>query len=221
MGTLQELERAGIVVDTLVLMITALPAPHKEPHKQFLKEYTGTFLECKNPVQVFVYLNSHWDYLNSDILSHIITGFSKSFSNPSKLTQELAEYRIDLTQFLNCTTLKHFCEAEDNRQRKCPSTEFIKLVSRHQWAKPVFLKQIDNFRKEFAYHYSLRDCAIYLRSMRYGSVVITMSVPKSIEGMINVNTDIDFFRKHRIVHLHVGLTCVYSQASKHFKEVAV
>ena len=204
-ATAQELQKAGIGVASLVDKITSLPAKLKEAHREFLKEYNKEFHSCKSVPEVFTHLNTHWDYLNYDMLAHLITGFSLS-----SLNAQLKEYKLKMQHFLNETSLEQFSEAEEEERYMEPPEGFKKLVSRHKFSPSTSLKEIDTFRRKFAHKYDLRACAIFLLSMRSGSVVITMLVPESLEMMLR-STDPEFFKEHSIVHLQFNDILIYEE----------
>ena len=204
-ATEQELQRAGVGVTSLVTEITSLPATKRGPHLEFLKQYTKEFHSCKSVLEVFSHLNTHWDYLNYDMLAHLITGLSLS-----SLNAQLKEYELKMQHFLNETSLEQFSAAEGEKRYKKPPKGFKKLVSRHKLSPSTSLKEIDTFRQKFADEYDLRKCAIFLLSMRSGSVVLTMLVPESLEMMLR-STDPEFFKEHSIVHLQLNDILIYEE----------
>lgn len=211
-ATREELVKAGIGVTTLVDKITSLPAPCRDQHEEFIAKYTMKFSRCQNITQVFFHLNRHWEYLNCDILGHLITEFSRSFSLSRKLVCQLAAYKKNLRHFMKHTTIVLFREAEGEQRYEEPPENFKKLVTCHAWQKPNTLKKIDDFRRRFAYKYNLRSCVIFLLSMEDGSVIITMQVPMSVELMIK-STDIEFFKDNAIVYMKLSDITVYQNVS--------
>ena len=203
-----ELQRAGVGVEALVDKIISLPAKKIEPHQEFLKEYSKAFHKCNSTSEVFSHLNTHWTYLNYDLLHHLITDLSLS-----SLFVQLKEYELKMQHFLDETSLEQFSEAEEEDRYMQPPEGFQKLVSHLKCAPSTSLKEIDALRRRFAHKYNLRACAIFLLSMRSGSVVITMLVPESLEMMMK-STDPEFFRENSIVHLELNDTLIYEKAIK-------
>ena len=186
-------------------MITSLPVTKREPHLKFLKEYIKEFHSCKSVPEVFSHLNTHWDYLNYDMLAHLITDFPLS-----SLKAQLTIYELRMQRFLNETSLEQFSAAEEEERYMEPPEGFKKLVSQHKLSPSTSLKKIDTFRRKFAHKYDLRACAIFLLSMRSGSVVLTMLVPESLEMMLR-STDPEFFKEHSIVHLQLNDILIYEK----------
>ena len=204
-----DLESERVLIGKLVKVIFSLPTDKMELHRDFLIKYTKELISSETINEVFLKLDTHnyWDYLNTDILEHIIA----KFSLPSQT--QLEDYKRQQQQFMERTTVEEFCEAEGDRRHIDPPPAFVKLISQHEWEPPTYLKKVDEFRKTFALKYDLHESAVILVGMRGGSVVITMMVPESLVAMVN-STDTGFFKEHGIVHLQLNGTCVYKQASR-------
>ena len=207
-ATRHELERAGVRVALLLDTLYDLPTAKKDQHREFLMKYERHFEDCRSIEGVFLKLNTYWNYLNMDILANLITKFSLKC-----LYTQLSRYEEELEHFMERTTLREYYEVEADQEQKEVPEGFTKLVSKHIWERPIYLKMVDEFRRRFARIYNLHACAVILVSMDIGSVVITMMVPESLVAMVN-STGTEFFKEHGIVHLQLNGTCVYEQASK-------
>ena len=207
-ATRKELEEAGVSVASLLDTLYDLPTAKKARHREFLMKYEKYFEDCTSIEGVFLKLNTYWNYLNIDILVHLITKFSLRC-----LYSQKRVYEEQLEQFMKRTTLREYYEVEaDHEQIEAPAG-FIELVSKHNWEPPIYLKTVDEFRRRLARNYDLHVCAVILVSMDIGSVVITMMVPESVVAMVN-STGTEFLKEHGIIHLQLNGTCVYPQASR-------
>lgn len=200
-----ELERKEVSVDILVDKITSLPANIREPHREFLRKYNEAFQECSSIRGVFGHLNTHWDYLNYDILEYIITEFSLN-----SLDEQLQRFKEHRDQFLDDTSLEQFNEVErDERHMKAPKG-FKEWAIDFKLSRSTSLRIIEIFRKRFAYQYGLRECAIILSHVKLTSVIIILLVPESV--MVK-STDTEFFHEHNIVCVKQNGIIIYQQAS--------
>ena len=208
-ATETDLENVQVHIRRLVKVICSLPTAKKELHQDFLIKFAEEFKDSDTISVVFFKLDTHkyWDYLNTDILEHIITHFSL----PCKA--QLGAYKAEQQQFMEQTTVEEFCEAEGDRRHIHPPPASVKVISQHKWEPPTYLKKVDDFRKTFALKYDLRESAVILVGMRGGSVVITMMVRESVVVIVN-STGTEFFREHGIIHLQLNGTCIYKQASR-------
>ena len=208
-ATRQELEKAQVSVESLVdALYDDLADDVIDLHRDFLMQNEKHLAECKKIRCVFHKLSLWWNYLNIDILAHLITTIPIR-----SLNTQLKVYEEQLQHFMKHTTLRDYYEVEANKQKYKIPEGFVELVSEHSWEPPVYLKKVDEFRREFAHEYRLHKCAVILVSMDIGSVVITMMVPESVVAMVN-STGTEFFKEHGIVHLQLNGTCVYKQASR-------
>ena len=207
-ATQLHLERRNIPVGNLTNVIYSLPNAKKRLHQKFLMKFAEEFIDSETIGVVFRRLDTHnyWDYLNIDILNHIIT----EFSLPSHT--QLQAYKERQQQFMEKTTVEEFYETEGDRQYIEPPAEFKNLITQHKWKSPIYMKEVDDFRMRFARKYDLHEWAVILMSVRGGSVTITMMVPESVIPLVN-STAIEFFKEHSIVHLWLNGTCVYKEAS--------
>ena len=163
-ATETDLEKKGVQVEDLVRKIYSLPTATRQLHQDFLIKYAEEFEHSRTIRVVFRILDTHkyWDYLNTDILDHIIT----QFSLPSQT--QLEDYKVQQQQFMEQTTVEEFCEAEGDMRHIDPPPAFVKLISQHEWEPPTYLKEVDEFRKMFARRYDLCECAVILVGMRGG-----------------------------------------------------
>ena len=207
-ATRQELEKAQVTVKSLLDTLFDLPTAQKAQHRNFLMEYRKHFRDCKSIEDIFLMLNTYWNYLNTDILAHLINKFSLQC-----LYTQLKSYQVELEHFMEQTTLTDYYVVEADKQKEKPPDGFVELVSEHNWEKPIYLKDVDEFRREVARKYDVHTCAVILVSMKIGCAVITVMVPESVVEMVR-STGTGFFKEHGIVHLQLNGTCVYKQASK-------
>ena len=162
-ATRQELEKAEVSVSSLLDTLYDLPTAKKSQHREFLMKYEKHFENCRSIEGVFRKLNTYWNYLNMDILAHLITEFSLQC-----LYSQLRVYEEELEHFMERTTLMEYYEVEADHQKIKPPEGFIELVSEHNWEPPIYLKEVDEFRRRFAHQYDLHTCVVILVSMGIG-----------------------------------------------------
>jgi len=106
-----DLQNVRVRIKHLVKVICSLPTAMKDLHQDFLMKFAEEFKDSHTITVVFFKLDTHkyWDYLNTDILEHIITHFSL----PCKA--QLGAYKAEQQQFMEQTTVEQFCEAEGDK----------------------------------------------------------------------------------------------------------
>ena len=140
----------GMLLDQIMILPILIDV--EEHDEEYLTKHTDNLRESKSVPAVFDCLHFHWDYLHPDIYDYLITEF-----NLSSVSPRLATYQRELDAFLDGTLLKVFCKVEKMRKRHInPPTGFTKLVTEHRWNPPVYLRAVENFRKDFADYFNLR-----------------------------------------------------------------
>lgn len=206
-ATCSAIVNQGILVDTLVTKITDLPIDFEECDKDFLETHSNELRNCPSVPDLFVRLRFHWDYLHPDLYGHLIEEFNLLSLNPN-----VQAYQKDLDDFLDRTLLEDFCVVEPLRKRhiNCQNAPegFVQCVTGHCWDPPVYLRDVENFRLDFADYFCLKKCAVMIVGIIKGSVILAMWVPKSIKSKIE-SLDSNFLSKHTIVFMEFHCKIIY------------
>ena len=186
--------REAVSVSDAVDKIMNSPTADLETHdKSILKSSSEQLRACKNVQGVLDCLGLDWDYLNPDIYADLISDFSLH-----SLQKQLEEYQRELDQFLEETPVKQFSAVIPKKKHRKIPEEFKNLVTHHKWKSPVYLKDVEIFRREVAAQYNLRRCAVFITGLGIHSVVVTLLLPASpILGLLS--TDPKFLCKHNIM----------------------
>ena len=156
-ATREELEKAGVSAESLLDAIYDLPTAKKVQHREFLMKYEKHFSDCENIRSVFRKLSTYWNYMNIDILAHLITKFSFRC-----LYAQLEAYEVKLNHLMEQTTIMEYYEVEGDKTQIQPPEGFIELVREHNWEQTIYLKGINDFRKKFAHEFDLHTCVLIL-----------------------------------------------------------
>ena len=152
---------------------------------------------------VFDRLCFHWDYLHPDIYGYLIEEFSLTDLSP-----QLETYQSELNDFRDRTLVTEFCKIE----KKIPDDDHSKqysLITQHNWSPPVYLSAVENFHREFAHKYNLKNCATVVFGITSGSVIITLLIPESVKLQLEIMPEL--VMAHSITKMvHKGIA-VYPQ----------
>ena len=199
--------REAVSVSVAVDNIMNSPTAVWEPHEKLVLKENRAILRSSEDIQgVLDCLGIDWDYLNPDIYENLINDFSLH-----SLDKQLAEYRAELQKFIDETPITVFSTVVKKKDRKIPKG-FKELVTHHDWKSPVYLKDVEEFRRDVASQYSLRQCAVLLVALGKGSVIISLLVPVSAESLIK-STKPEFFKKHKISIMVFNGSFVTSEVS--------
>ena len=200
-------ESMGIGVRKFIDRIVDLPVNLEKRDEEFFIERADVIRKSESVPAVFDRLRFHWDYLHPDIYGHLIDEFSLTDVSPT-----LTNYQRELDLFLDRTLLTEFCKVEGKGESIDRPANFAVLVTTHLRPPPVYLRDVEVFRRKFAHYCGLKSCAVMVVGIVEGSIVITMLVPESIESTIR-SLDPGFIKVHSITHIMYKVFTVYSQVS--------
>ena len=124
---------------------------------------------------------------------------------------ELEAYKSSLEQFRIRTPLTLFVKTQTERVLK-PLRSFKKMVAKFKWpedSEALTLEIVEQFRKKYAHHYNLHDCAMILSAVRSGSFVITWFISECMTEILSDNLPTKLFEKYYVIKLKIAGTCVY------------
>ena len=152
------LEKRNVSVSSVADCLTSLPTDDLEEHEHFLSSHMSSLFQAADHSELFGTMTFHWNYLSYNLLDYLIQEF-----NLEKVKGEMETYKADLQQFRIKTPLELFCQSQ-KRRRVRPPTEFLRVVLRFWQHGGTFisLETVEQFRLEYASHYSLMDCAVML-----------------------------------------------------------
>ena len=151
--------------------VTLISAMMKSEHKSFLKECEPMLVQANSVIEIFIKLNSYWDFINYGILDHLV-----EICGRNQTKQLMKQFVRDVNAFMENTKLADFMRIWKGRE-EVPSG-FSKLIMHHQLnPMQITLSDLDEFRKAFCQHYSLCQVVLMLRSMRFGSVAVVWLIP--------------------------------------------
>ena len=202
------LERLGVPVKRVADALTSLPADDMEEHKVFLESHLSALYQAPDHSELFGTMNFHWNYQNYHLLDHVVGEF-----NLEGVKGEMKTYKEDLQQFRKKTPLKLFCQSQRRRHVK-PPPEFHEVVAEFEWPDHVTLEVVEEFRQEYADHYSLRECAMMLNKVLPGSFIVTWFIPGSIVGKLKVKVPSSILKKYSVTKLEIAGECVYPEPIK-------
>lgn len=199
----ENLEKYGVGVKRVADSLTSLHADDEDEHKQFLESHVSVLFNASNHSELFGTMNFHWNYLNYQLLDHLVEEFDLEL-----VKEDMDTYKKDLQRFREKTPLALFCQAQRRRHIQAP-TEFREMVAEFDWPDEVMLEDVEQFRQEYAYHYSLRECAMMFAVVRRGSFTVTWFVPESIVEKLKAKVPRVILKTFLVTTLKIAGVCVY------------
>ena len=83
------------------------------------------------------------------------------------------------------------------------------MIAVFKWPEDVTLEVVEQFRQEYAYHYSLRECAMMYAQLHEGCFIITWCIPESIVKILRANIPRALLKKYFVAELKIAGNFVY------------
>ena len=192
----------NVPVEKVVDALGDLPADDVPEHKHFQENYLHSLYQAPDHNQLFGRLNPHVNYLSYHLLDHLVGEFDL------KIKDEMEKYKEDLEKFRGKTPLKLFCQTQTKRKMKFPQ-EFQEVVLKFEWPDNVTLEVVEQFRREYACHYKLRECAMMVAEIRPCSFIITWFIPESVAEKLKANIPKEILQKYYATKLEINGCCVF------------
>ena len=210
-STRECLEKHRVPVKRVADALTSLPADDVDEHKQFLVTHLSALYQASNHSELFGTMNFHWNYQNPQLLDHLIREFDLE-----EVKSEMKKYKKDLQEFRRKTPLKLFCESQ-KKQHINPPPDFREVVAECDWPDDVTLEVVEEFRQEYADHYSLCECAMMLNKVLPGSFIVTWFIPGSIVEKLKEKVPKSILKKYSVTKLEIAGKSVYPKAMNKVK----
>ena len=208
--TYVELLDKSINVDHFHGWLITLDVSRKREHQEFIESFEkGTDLSDS-----WTKLSSYWDFLNFDLLEHVVTGFGSE-----NLKKKMESYESDLQSFRKATRVCDFIACWPVRGQTPPESELREFVAKvdYQWDHCT-LEDLDMLEGVITRKFFLPKFALRLREIKPGSVRIIWLIPAPfVRGLQEAieSTSNEFFMEQKIETITiVGRVCYPSPAKR-------
>ena len=151
--------------------------------------------EATNFNNLWARLGSYWNFLNFDLLEHVINKFGSEI-----LKQKMESYKHELQFFRKATRLCDFMKCWPVLGETPPETELKEFVAKmkHDWDNCT-LEDLEKLKGAITRKFFLPEFALLLKQIKEGCVVITWLMPepfvKALQETIE-GTSSEFFIEH-------------------------
>ena len=177
-------------VDTFKFKLTSFKVKDKEYHMEYIKEMID---KKDSVVGILIELNCYLNYLNYEILQHILTKFKNA-----DLQIRMDEYKTKINNFFRCTRICDFIECWPIHGCEPPVEKlqhFIEIKSCKNW-ETCTLEDLDNLKGRLATKLLLPKFILILEKASSGSLAVTYSIPSTVVAQIQCdiqNTELKVF----------------------------
>ena len=164
-------------VDIFIAGLLAMDVNGQEHHVPFLTEIAE---DKKTVLEVWVKLSPYLNFLNYEILQHILFTFSDD-----NLQREMEEYESLMEEFFQETKLCDFLDCWPVRGKTPPVDQLCDFIVKHKkdW-NTCTLHDLDLLEKSLARKLFLPTFAVLLKDASPGCVSVTFSVPASLTAQL-------------------------------------
>ena len=209
-ATLENLERYNIPVERVVETLRLLSADDNGDHKLFTENHMTVFEQAGSNSVLIGHLDFNMDYVSYHVLEYIIHEFQMV-----AVMVQMETYKLELQKFQMKVPLSIFCQAKNRTSIKF-SPEFKNVVAEFPHQTQPSLETVENFRKQYAAHYKLRDCSVALAGInsRDSTFICTWLIPQSVADKLKKTLPREVFEENSVSRFSVSGACVYHYHKK-------
>ena len=202
----QRLTTAGTDLSVIKKRIIRLPVSMKYSHWELLQPEATTAIESTTSIRgLFTLLhNHHWDFLNCELLCHIVDRFGDRKNKESK-----EKYLDELRRFRTKTKLKALIPWTGTRYAKIlPVEKELVLIMGEEWRERT-LEDLEQFRIELSHRCLVHSYAVQIRKGEPGSIAVTFAVPISVEiAALCLQDLLEFLKQHDVLRIMADGSCI-------------
>lgn len=204
----EELANAGTSPQQLRITLMTLPSRAANQHQQFIVEKYTLFEEAKTIEEIFIHLNFYLNFLNYNLLTHII----KCHRLSPNLQQKMDSYCKDMELFLKETMIIDIIPYLPRKSKCTKGTEIMLKVDIDVYT--TSLEDLEHYRKDFASELLLPDFALLLANLKKSSLLIVWLTPSvlvpALKKTLNVKRkELSFLSKFHILEIYVDGALVH------------
>ena len=212
-STCKELVNKGTSPQDLRITLMSLPREASDQHEKFIIDKYHIFEEAKTIEEIFVHLNFYLNFLNYNLLAHIIRNLRLSKNLRRKMNSYCEDIKLFQKETMTSDIIPHLV-------RKSTSLKgFSKLeldidIDTHTTS----LEDLEELRKQFANEFLLPDFALLLANIKKSSLLVVFLVPSAVVPTLKQEVkrkESDFFSKLHIIEISVDGAIVFGIDIQH------
>ena len=208
-------ERVDVDLRGFRSSLLALDVFQKHEHQQFINDHLMKIEPATTFDDLWAKLNNYWNFLNFDLLEHIVSIFGSE-----ELKQKMESYEHDLQSFRKATRVCDFISCWPVKGQTPPKKELRKFVAKmkHDWDNCT-LEDLETLKGVITRKFFLPKFAFRLRKIKRGCITITWLIPEPFVNALQEaveTTSSDFFTEQKIETIIVDRkVCHPSPSRKH------
>ena len=149
--------------------LISLDVFRKREHQKFIEDHLMNSDKDAHLNNLWEKLSIYWNFLNFDLLEHLVSGFGST-----DLRKQMESYELDLHSFRKATRLCDFIDCWPERVEPPPETELREFVAKikHEWDNCT-LEDLESLKGVITHKFFLPELAIVLKQIEPGCITIT------------------------------------------------
>ena len=174
--TEMEEKETPVLVKKFRQSITLLPQAIQKEHLKYIQDSLKEIKQAQDIEDRFMHLNLYWNFFDCNLLQHLITRHGSK-----ELKEEMEKYAENMKVFQKNTTVEQLLKAcPTGFRRDNPPPNFSLVICKlNRKASEYSLEELEQFRCQFCYEFSLPTFALMLASFKEGSITILWHIPSS------------------------------------------
>ena len=201
------LTKAGTDLSKVKKRIVRLPVFLKHSHPKLLEKGSRKAIQSAEDInELFSVLhNEHWDFLNCELLCHIVD----RFGDP-ETKQSTEKYVEELRRFRTKTKLKDLIRWTGTRYAKSlPIEKHLVLKMGDEWRERT-LEDLEQFRIELSRRCFVNSYAMQFRKGEPGCIAVTFALPASVDIAALCLQDLrEFLKQHDVLRIMANGSCIF------------
>ena len=176
----------------LRISVAVLPTSLKYQHRYFLEHHSSKIGKATTVEEIFSILNSYWNFLNCNLLVHIIGKFGDE-----ELQKQLSSYTTTLQAFRLRTRITDFMKAYTGNPSLPQQLLALKMKIGSEWEQCT-LEDAEELRRSMATDSSTTDFTTYFMGGVPGSIYLVWSVSIYAVQFLAAAINSEFLQNHFI-----------------------
>ena len=213
--TYETMVRMKVDIDDFRARLTSLDVFRLSTHREFLDSHVMKVEQGTTFYDLWVNLNVYWNFLNFDLLEHIVNSF-----NIEDLKHKMVSYVHDLQSFRKATRVCDFVDCwpvlEQSPPKRSDLRKFIAKM-KLEWDKCT-LEDLETLKGVITHKFFLPGFALQLKKLKKGCITVTWTIPAPfVKPLLEAiqSTSSKFFMEQKIDKIAIdGQDCYPSPISR-------
>jgi len=194
-------KRGRVSFEQVQSCLLQLPVSLTSQCGKFLQSQASDLFQATSIDVLFVILSQHWNFLNPNLLAHLVQRFGDRETKDS-----VDKYLGDLRKFRMRTKIGDFIDKWSGTP--LPGTKEIVMELEDNWGEQS-LQQLEELRIKVSRKRCLEDYVMPLKRIKASSVDAVFSLPESVDvHSLELESLQEFFQEYQVLRILLNGVCI-------------